>query len=151
MIFGLKNRPALFFSDEEKKRLVSAVKKAEELTSGEIRICLEKKTKSDVLVQAKKMFKKLGMTKTQHRNGVLIYLALDRREFAVIGDEGIHQKVGADFWTDIVGLIQQEFTLGKFAQGLELGILKIGEKLQRFFPRTQRDVNELPDSLNEIS
>jgi uncharacterized membrane protein len=97
---------------------------------------------------AKRIFKQLGMNKTADRNGVLILLEVDRREFAIIGDEGIDKFVPADFWESERDLMQSHFRKGEFARGIELVIGQIGEKLKKFFPYQEDDVNELPDTIS---
>lgn len=139
--------PSLFFSQEERQRIVSAIREAETKTSAEIRVYLERKAKVDLMEQARKVFEKLGMTRTEKRNGVLIYFSLVDHRFAVLGDRGIHEKVGNDFWKDVVSLMQGHFSRGEFVEGLEAGIARVGEKLKVYFPWERGDINELPDEV----
>ena len=80
---------------ESKEALVRAIQTAEKNTSGEIRVHLEQVCKGDPCLRAAYVFSKLGMFRTKDRNGVLIYLALKSHKFAIIGDSGINEKVGA--------------------------------------------------------
>ena len=137
--------PKKFFTREEKERVVQTIREAESRTSGEICVYLERKARGHVMEHAKKIFEKLGMTKTKRRNGVLIYLSLSDRTFAVLGDRGIHERVGDDFWKDAALRMREDFAGGRFVEGLEAGIFKIGEKLSAHFPPEKRDTNELPD------
>lgn len=137
-----------FFTEKEKKKIVEAIKKAEKNTSGEIRIHIENYKKKNVLDRAIFWFKKLGMHKTQLRNGILFYLALDARRFAIIGDVGINQKVDDDFWEEIKNVMTQYFKEGKFTEGLSKGIEMSGEKLKTFFPYHTNDINELSDEIS---
>ncbi len=136
-----------FFTEEEKGRIVRAIREAEGKSSGEIRVYLERRTKGETLERAKKIFERLGMTKTRERNGVLVYLSLFSHQFSVLGDRGIHEKVGLDFWRDVVHLMETAFAQGRFVEGLEVGIQRIGEKLKTHFPWTPGDVNELSDEI----
>lgn len=144
-----KKHPGKFFTPEEQKRIVDAIRQAEERTSGEIRVHLERHSEEDPLEKAKKIFARLGLTRTKLRNGVLIYVATDHRKFAIVGDEGIHRVVPEDFWEEVKEEIQKHFRRGQFCEGLCLGIRKIGEKLRMCFPAEKMDTNQLPDEISE--
>jgi|SRR5664279_709542 len=137
-----------FFSKEQQDQILAAVKEAEKETSGEIRVHIESSLKADVLDRAAWLFKKLGMDKTEARNGVLFYLALTDRKFAIIGDVGINSKVPVGFWDNISELLRKNFKEGKFTEGLSEGILMAGEQLKTHFPYKEDDVNELPDEIS---
>ncbi len=129
--------------------MVRAIREAERETSGEIRVYLERKAGGNVLERAKKVFGNLRMTKTRLRNGILIYFSLVDHSFAVLGDRGIHDRVGDLFWQEIVSTLQSFFTRGEFVEGLEAGIRKVGEVLKKHFPHETGDINELPDTIQE--
>jgi uncharacterized membrane protein len=137
-----------FFSKEQQDSILAAVKEAENQTSGEIRVHLETNCDEDVLDRSAWVFKKLGMHKTAERNGVLFYLAVEDRKFAVIGDSGINAKVPAGFWDDVKELLLKRFRDGKFTEGLSEGIIMAGEHLKKHFPHRKDDVNELPDEIS---
>lgn len=137
-----------FFNKEQEAQIIAAIVDAENQTSGEIRVHLEDKCKGDVLTAAKRTFRKLKMHKTTARNGVLIFLAPERKEFAIIGDEGINELVGENFWAAERDLMQQNFRAGEFAKGICAVIAEIGQKLKTHFPYQQDDVNELPDDIS---
>src|SRR5688500_8154914 len=99
--------------------------------------------------RAWEIFHKLGMDKTELRNGILFYLAIEEHRFAVIGDEGIHKKVGTEFWVNLSRLMEEYFQRKKFAQGLSESIHMAGEQLAIHFPRLTSDQNELPDHISE--
>jgi uncharacterized membrane protein len=137
-----------FFTKEEQAKILEAVREAEKETSGEIRVHIETSCPEDVLDRAAWVFKKIGMHKTAERNGVLFYLAVKDRKFAVIGDSGINSKVPPGFWDDVKELLQRNFKEGKFTEGLSEGILLAGLHLKSHFPYRQDDVNELPDEIS---
>lgn len=137
-----------FFNAEQKQVILDAVKKAELNTSGEIRVHLENSCKEEVLDHAAFIFNKLEMAQTELRNGVLFYLAVKDHKFAILGDAGINEKVPADFWESIKGEMRGAFREGRFAEGLENGILKAGEQLMAHFPYQSDDVNELSDDIS---
>ena len=137
-----------FFNKEEEATIVAAIREAELATSGEIRVHVEVGARRPALEVAQRTFRELGMEKTQDRNGVLILLAVDRREFAIVGDEGIDKVVPEDFWDTERDLLQQHFKRGEFATGIEKAIQQIGVKLKQYFPYQTDDVNELPDEIS---
>lgn len=141
-------KASTFFSGDQQDQIQAAIKKAEAETSGEIRVHIETKLHGDVLDRAAWIFKRIGMHATQDRNGVLFYLAVRNRKFAVIGDSGINAKVPPDFWDNILGIMQKNFREDKFTEGLIEGILLAGQKLREHFPHKRDDVNELPDEIS---
>lgn len=138
----------LFFSKEEKEAIKAAIVKAETNTSGEVRVHIENACKGDVLDRAAYLFDKLNMHKTEQRNGVLFYLAVEDRKFAVIGDAGINGVVEEHFWEEIKHTMAVNFKHGAFTKGLSTGIEMTGRKLKKFFPFQKDDVNELSDEIS---
>lgn len=137
-----------FFSKEEKELIRSAVKEAELNTSGEIRVHVDNRCKEDVLDRAAWWFGKLNMHKTEQRNGVLFYLAVKDRKFAILGDKGINALTPDDFWDHIREKMLVRFKEGAFAAGLQEGILLAGQALKKHFPYQDGDVNELSDEIS---
>jgi uncharacterized membrane protein len=135
------------FTERDRQLIVSAIEEAELATSGEIRLFVEDDCGEHVLDRAAFMFYQLGMEKTRERNGVLFYLALDSRQFAILGDKGINEKTGNDFWHEIKHVMQNHFTEGAFAKGLTKGIQMAGEALSKHFPYTDGDKNELKNDI----
>lgn len=138
-----------FFTEEEKARLVSAIQQAEQRTSGEIRIFVESRCRFvDPVDRAKEIFLQLQMAKTQERNATLIYIAFDDHQLAVLGDEGIHQKVGQAYWEKEVTKMISEFKSEHIVEGISQVVYDIGEALQQHFPFDRStDKNELPDDI----
>jgi uncharacterized membrane protein len=141
-------KASTFFSPEQQEAIVKAIGEAEHFTSGEIRVHIETSCKVNVLDEAAWLFKKVGMHKTADRNGVLIYLALKERSFAIIGDSGINTALPPGFWDTVRDHMQQLFSEGRVTEGLVEGVLMAGEKLKEHFPRAKNDVNELPDAIS---
>ena len=141
-------KASTFFTKEQQAQILAAVKEAENETSGEIRVHIEKHCQEEVLDRAAWIFKKLGMQNTAERNGVLFYLAVSDRKFAIIGDAGINANVPAGFWDDVKELLRRNFREGRFTEGLSEGIILAGTHLKRHFPRSKDDVNELPDEIS---
>ena len=137
-----------FFSTWEQNQIKTAIEKAELDTSGEIRVHVENLCKGDVLDKAAFVFKQLGMEKTGLRNGVLIYLAIKDRKFAIIGDLGINSVVPEGFWDNIKKEMLVSFQKNEFCTGLCNAIEAVGEHLKKYFPYKKDDVNELKDDIS---
>jgi len=147
---GDKMRTREFLSKLEHDRITEAIRGAESKTSGEIRVLIQRgKLKSDPLVAAQRKFHRLGMHKTRERNAVLIFIAPRAQKFAVVGDNAIHEKCGAELWHRIVDRMRTHFQNEKFTDALVETIEEIGSVLGNYFPRTQGDANELPDDVIE--
>jgi uncharacterized membrane protein len=126
-----------------------AIGEAERKTSGEIRVSVTRFFWGDVRKVAEKAFERLGMTSTRDRNGVLIFVVPSRRRFVILGDAGIHEKVGQAFWEKTAEVISARFKEGDFTGGLVHGIREAGVQLAAHFPHEgERDVNELPDDVD---
>ena len=147
MFGALKSKP--FFSNQEKERIIAAIEEAEKRTSGEIRVHVEAGSGKDPIDRAKEVFERLGMTKTELRNGVLIYLATKERRFAIIGDQGIDRVVPANFWEDIKERMGLLFKDGRFVDGVCYGVQSVGERLAADFPYEPGDVDELSNEISE--
>ena len=137
-----------FFSPEQKEDIRQAILNAELDTSGEIRVHIETNCSGDVMDRAAYIFNKMGMQKTEKRNGVLFYLAVRNRRFAVIGDKGINAVLPEIFWDDVKNLLLNYFREEKFTDGLIEGITLVGIKLKAHFPYQTGDVNELSDDIS---
>ncbi|QJD95005.1 TPM domain-containing protein [Mucilaginibacter robiniae] len=135
------------FNEDEQQRIRRAIEQAEKNTSGEIRVCVEKKCPNNPLDRAAVCFKKLDMHTTHDRNGVLIYIATTDKQFAIIGDVGINQAVPDDFWDltkeDMLSLFKQ----GDLVGGIVAGVLEAGQQLKTYFPYREKDKNELSDDI----
>lgn len=142
------SKASAFFSKEQVDGIVASIAKAERLTSGEIRLHLEDTCDKDVLKRVEEVFTKYKMHETAERNGVLFYLAVGSKDFAVAGDKGIHEKVTQSFWEEINKLVLAHFKEEKFTEGLCKGIELCGEQLQKYFPLKENDKNELSDEIS---
>jgi len=134
-------------SDKEQDIIKQSIEWAEQATSGEIRVCIESKCDADAYERAVECFRDLKMENTKLRNGVLVYVALDDKKFAIIGDNGINTLVADDFWNSTKALMLEQFKIGHVAEGISVGIIEAGKQLKRYFPYSSDDVNELPDDI----
>ena len=138
-----------FLSSDDESAVVQAIQEAEKKTSGEVRVHIEKKCpKKDPIKRAINLFQKLRMHKTNLRNGVIVYVATEDHLLAIWGDEGIHAKVGQEFWESTLITLQEDFKTNQIKNGLTKALLDIGEKLQQHFPYQKDDKNELDDSIS---
>lgn len=135
-------------SPGELERVREAVRRAEERTSGEIRVHLDDTIVDDVLDHAAFIFEELGMHRTQDRNGVLIYVSVAERRAAVIGDSGINAKLPDGYWNETLGVILEQFKADRYCEGLCMGVERLGEQLRAHFPRMNDDRNELSDDVS---
>ena len=137
-----------FLTTDEEQEIVDAILESEKNTSGEIRVHIEPSSRLDHYVRAQEVFHLLKMDNTRESNGVLIYVAVEDKKFAICGDKGIDKVVPDDFWNSTKDLIQNSFKEGKFKEGIIRGILMAGEELKAHFPWKPNDTNELS---NEVS
>lgn len=137
-----------FLTPDEEQAVIEAICQAEKETSGEIRVHIEKTTSIVPFDRAREVFNMLKMDETAHKNGVLIYVAVNDKTFAICGDKGIDNVVSENFWDSAKVLMEAHFKNGDFKQGLIEGIAKAGKQLQQYFPRQNDDSDELS---NEIS
>lgn len=140
--------PEKFFDPKQKVDILTAIREAELNTSGEIRVHIENELKGDVLDRASYIFQKLNIHKTKARNGVLFYLAIKSKKFAILGDVGINEKVSENFWENIKETMSENFKNENFTEGLSRGIILTGEQLKKHFPYMSDDVNELSDEIS---
>lgn len=143
-------KEADFITKKDEEEIVDAIRKAEKQTSGEIRVHLEPTSgETDIFERAMEVFHLLKMDNTKQDNGVLIYVAVEDRNFVIYGDKGINDVVPDDFWESTKDLIISHFKKGEFKEGLVNGILKAGEQLQKHFPWDEDNTNELSDQISK--
>lgn len=138
-----------FFTAEEQQQLVEAIQKAEQRTSGEVRLFVESHCRFvNAVDRATEIFSSLQMNKTELRNATLVYIATDDKQAAVFGDVGIHEKVGEEYWKAVVERMLFEFRQEKLLSGVCTAITLLGEALAEHFPYDKdTDKNELPDEI----
>ena len=137
-----------YFTPQRQQLIVDAIRKAELNTSGEIRVHVDRRCRGDVMRRAISVFKNLGMEKTQRRNGVLLYVAVDSHKTAVVGDEGVNAVVPPHFWNTVIDGVVGDFANGMFAEGICKAVAEVGRALKQHFPYRTDDINELPDDIS---
>jgi len=147
-----------FLSEPDFDAIAGAIRAAETRTSAEIRVHLERRVprrlfrrRHDALARAQRVFRRLGMHRTAERHGVLIYIAVEERRLAVVGDEGIHARVGDTHWNEVRDLMIEILReKGPPRRALERAIETLGRALAEHFPRRPDDRNELSDDVSVI-
>jgi uncharacterized membrane protein len=125
----------------------SAIAKAERFTSGEIRVFISRHECDDPVAAAQKQFDALGMAKTRLRNGVLLFVAPASQKFAIVGDRGVHEKCGPDFWETLRSEMTAHFKQRHYLQAILHGIARAGEVLALHFPPDAHQPRQLPDDV----
>ena len=144
---AIKQIRMALFTEQQQKQVQDAIAQAELNTSGEIRVHIDKRCKEEPMKMAIAVFEKLGMHKTEQRNAVLFYLAMDDKKLAILGDKGINEAVPTNFWDEIRDLMVSHFKKGEFTEGLSKGIVMAGEQLKSAFPYQSDDTNELRNEI----
>ena len=130
-------------------RIKAAIEDAERRTSGEIRVSVSRYFWGKIEPVAWRAFRRLGVSATKDRNGILFFIVPSRRKFVLLGDEGIHARVGQDFWEGVAAAMSGDFKKGRFSEGLIRGIAEVGKRLAEHFPYDPAtDKNELPDDID---
>jgi len=140
-------KPKEFLNALDDDAIVQAIGAAEKRTSGEIRVFVSENEVTDVVAEAQRQFVRMEMTKTELRNGVLIYFAPRMRSFAVVGDEGIHKKRGQPLWDSVVARMRPLLKDGEYTKAIIAGVEEIGTVLCKEFPCQPGDRNELPNTV----
>jgi uncharacterized membrane protein len=139
--------PKKFFTTVQEVQIVAAIKEAERCTSSEVRVHVHRQPNGDVMSAAIEAFHLLEMDKTLLKNGVLFFIMPEIKQFAILGDKGINEKVPQGFWNEIRDSLRDYFRQGQLAEGLVENILHVGTKLQQYFPFPPNDTNELSDEI----
>jgi uncharacterized membrane protein len=138
-----------FLTRLDQQRIVDAITAAELQTSGEIRVHVQPKvTGGEIRAVAERTFERLGMTRTELRTGVLLFIACEEQRFVILGDSGINERVPPGFWDEIAARLTIRFQAGEYTEGIAEAIRSAGEELRAFFPRSDADVNELANDIN---
>jgi len=137
-----------FLEALDQKRIIEAIANAEKKTSGEVRVHIQPKARGEIRDVAERTFERLGMTRTELRNGVLLFVACEEQRFVILGDRGIDEKVPAGFWDEIAAKLTIHFQRGEFTDGIVQAIQSAGEQLGIYFPCAPSDVDELANEIN---
>lgn len=137
-----------YFLESDKNVIITAIREAESYTSAEIKVHIEKSCPGDVLERADQVFNELDMENTKLNNGVLIYLAVEQKTFAIIGDKGISEKVQNLHWGDIKDHMKARFQAEEIVLGITDGVRMITNLLMNHFPSCENEINEISDEIS---
>lgn len=137
-----------FLSDADLDAVAAAIAAAEATTSAEIRVHLDARCPGEPMPRAVAVFERLGMHQTAARHGVLVYVSVEDHKLAVLGDRGIHERVGQVYWDRLVQGVIAHLRERRHRDGLVHAVAEVGAVLRRHFPRRPDDVNELPDRVS---
>lgn len=141
-----------FLNDDELLRISNKIKEMEKFTAGEIAISI--KIKKSFLEKRKTLkqlalseFIRLGINQTKDKTGILIFIVLKEREFYILADSGINEKVEPNTWNKIKEIMEGYFHRGQFCKGLLTAVEEIGNILAKFFPIKPDDINEISNMI----
>jgi uncharacterized membrane protein len=141
-----------FLDDDDFLRISNKIKETEKKTAGEIRVSIKERKsfpqRNKSLKQiAEEEFFRLGMDKTRDDTGILIFLLLKERQFYILADKGINEKVEPNTWDSIKEKMQDMFSKGEFSKGIIHGVEEVGKILSKHFPVKPDDKNELSNRI----
>jgi uncharacterized membrane protein len=119
----------------DKKRVRDAIDRAEEATDSPISVSIVPHVKGDVHAAALRELHRRGLTRAPDRNAVHFFVVPSRREFAIVGDAGAHERLGQEVWDRVAAIVEKHFRLGDPTAGLIAGIEEVGRLLAGHFPR----------------
>jgi len=141
-----------YFSDDDFLRISKKIQEMEKITSGEIRVSFKEKKPflkkgKGIRNLAEEEFAKLGMTATRDKTGILIFILLEERQFYILADSGINEKVEQTVWDSVRNNMQNEFRKGNYLTGILSAIEQVGNILSEHFPIKSDDTNELSNKV----
>jgi len=136
-----------FLSHVDHDAVVAAIASAEKKSSGRVRLFITHKRVDEPVAAAEKHFHRFGLADTRHRNAVFLFISPASRKFAVLGDEGIHEKAGDEAWRGISIALEGHFRQGEFTAGLIAAIDRAGELLALHYPPTAESAAEPTDEI----
>lgn len=137
-----------FLDDDELLRISGKIQEAEKATAGEICVAIKErkpflKKNSSVRKLAEEEFFRQGVDKTRDKTGILIFILLEGRQFYILADSGINEKVLPNTWETIKDETQSMFLKGNFCKGIIHCIEEVGKVLSSNFPIKPDDTNEI--------
>lgn len=140
-----------FLNKVEKARIVASIAEQEKQTTGEIHVHVVAWAGHEgILALARRKFIELGLQQTEHRNGVLILVSHLDHQFAIWGDEVLHDRAGQLLWEHAREALIAHFAERRYAEGIEACVREIGSELTLYFPKaTGAGLNQLPDEISE--
>jgi uncharacterized membrane protein len=139
--------PTLLPNPSDIDRVAAAITEAERGSLGEVRVQLDACCDGEPLDRARACFFALGMDRTAHGTGVLLYAAVESRKAAVWAGEGLHAAAAPGFWDTVLDALVEGEAKAGLAEGLVSALTRIGALLRERFPGEDSAGNELPDDV----
>jgi len=111
------------------------------------RLLSRKLSSSRVRERAMRMFIERGIHKTRDQSGLLLMLSELEHQVVILGDSGIHEKVGDPGWEGYVERVVQGLRSGKAADSVVSVLTDLGNLLAEHFPPRDDDSNELSNQV----
>jgi uncharacterized membrane protein len=137
-----------FLDQIEHDHIHRAIQAAEEKTSGRIVVYIGHRRVADPLVEARRLFRKLGLESGDEKAGLLLFVAPKTRKFAVLGGKALHEKLGQEWWDRLAEMIAKDFREDRYTAGLLAAIEQAGHALHAHFPAASHS-SRGPDVIEE--
>lgn len=99
---------------------------------------------------AHEQFLELGLSSTQDRTGVMLFVAVAEHYVEILADRGVHARVGTDVWERIIADFTRTIRSGHVADGFVQAIEACAGAMAGPCPGRAADRNELPNRLVEL-
>ena len=132
---------------KDQKKIAEAIKNAELLTSGEIRVYIAKQCKEDAIEKASAIFHNLKMQETKLRNAVLIFVCPADKKAAILGDSGINSVIQDNFWDSALNELVSYCSKDLITEGICVAVEKVGDIIKQKYPFLEGDINELDNEI----
>ena len=106
-------------------------------------------TDEKVTEQAVNAFVRYGVSGTERRSGILIYVSLFERQVVILADKGIDKKVAPETWKTVSEQIADGMRSGHPAEAMVRAIESCRDLLAKYFPPTDKNPDELPNFIME--
>lgn len=100
--------------------------------------------------RAREQFLAQNLHTTRERTGVLLYVSVAERHVELLADAGIHVRVPAGTWDEVVNKLTSQVKAGQVGTGFVEAVNTVGAHLAEHFPAATANPNELADHLVEI-
>lgn len=141
-----------YLNDDELLRISNKIREVEKFTAGELVVSIKEKKDFWEKIKplsslAEKEFMSAKISKTAGATGILIFIVLISKEFYILSDKKINEKVEQSTWNAISKSMGEHFSRGNFCKGIIGGIEACGKILSAYFPIRPDDINELSNKV----
>lgn len=97
--------------------------------------------------RALRAFYDKGLYRTRQNTGVLFFISMLERKVWVLADKGINEKITQETLNSFAMTVSQGIKAGRSCNALCSAIKETGKLLEKHFPMTPGDINELSDEV----